>query len=246
MSGDNVGETHEGTPDRDVVGGTQRLLAEVLEGEPRDPSRRPRHLDLPPVHAQGRWFSFDVRNNPSQRLVPCLVVVLTFDEPAARSCSPAPPRVDRAKVARFGSVRFWCQAVFGAGNEPVVGWRGKVDHGRAVREGGQEGREGRALDPLLVQVYGRGRSDLGSPLVIPCAPPERRTFGDPVRSSDNDPSEPPIPRHNAADESGAGNIDELDLIEREEPALRLDQVERNLGEDKFASVESRVMRGSAA
>lgn len=74
---------------------------------------------------------------------------------------------------------------------------------------------------------------------------ERHTFRDPIRSSDNDPSKPPIPRHDAADEPGTGNVDELDLVEREEPALRLDQVERDLGEDKLASIESRVMRGSA-
>jgi hypothetical protein len=237
-------ETHEGTSDRDVVGGTQRLLAEVLEGEPCDSSRRPRHFDLPPVHAQSRRVSFDIPDDPSQRLVPCLVVVLSFDEPAARSGSPPSPGIDRAKVARFSSVRFWSQAVFGAGTEPVVGRRGEVDHGCAVREGGQKGRQGRALDPLLVQVYGRERSDLAFPFVVPCAQ-ERPTFRDPVRSSDNDPSEPPIPRHDAADESGTGNIDKLDLVEREKPALRLDQVERDLGEDKLASTESRVMRGSA-
>lgn len=73
-----------------------------------------------------------------------------------------------------------------------------------------------------------------------------RTFGHTVRGPDDDAAEAPVPAHDAADETCASDVDELHLVEGEEPALRLEEVKRDLRENELAGVERRVLRGATA
>jgi len=142
---------HKLAAERDVVGGPERLLAELLEREPSDAARRPRHRHLAPIHAQDLLLALGVADDPPQRILPRRVV-LALDKPPSRTRAPALPRLGRAKVARRDGVRLGRERDLGARDEAVVGRRREVDDGRADGEGAEEGGEGGALDTLLVEV----------------------------------------------------------------------------------------------
>jgi hypothetical protein len=151
---DGSEETYEFRSKGDVVGRSERssVLAKVREAEPRHSSQRPRHLHVPPVHAQCLRLAnllSTLSHNPPQRLLK-LRIVLPFDEPPPRPSSPPLPRLDAPEVSGLGGVGGGGERVLRAGDEAVVGWGGEVDWRRAVGESGEEGGEGLSLDALFV------------------------------------------------------------------------------------------------
>lgn len=62
-----------------------------------------------------------------------------------------------------------------------------------------------------------------------------------ITAADYDAAETPVPAQDTTNKSRTSDIDQLDLIEREEPTLRLNQVECDLCEHEVARVQRWVV-----